>query len=291
MPTILITGATGNVGLEVLKSLKNLTPLLNIKAAVRDVTLDSAKLKGHNVSVVQFDLTDSATFTSALNNVDLVFLVRPPQIANVKKYFKPFIDSAVQAGVKHIVFLSVQGVEKSSVIPHHKIETLLKDSNIHFTFLRPAYFMQNFTTTLRNDLANNQRIFLPAGNAKFTLVDVRDIGKVAAIVLNNPAAHINKIYELTCNQKFTFYEMAEKLSSGLGRDIQYISPGMFTFYQTKRREKMPPMMILVMMILHVLPRFQTEPAVTDCIAKITGNAPTTFEQFIADNKGLLTQQK
>ena len=53
---------------------------------------------------------------------------------------------------------------------------------------------ENFTTTLHNDLVNNKRIYLPAGNAKFTLIDVRDIGAVSAIILTNISQHINKSY-------------------------------------------------------------------------------------------------
>ena len=49
----------------------------------------------------------------------------------------------------------MQGVEKNKIIPHHKIEKLIVVSKIPFTFLRPAYFMQNFTTTLSNDILNN----------------------------------------------------------------------------------------------------------------------------------------
>ena len=98
--------------------------------------------------------------------------------------------------------------------------------------------MQNFTTTLRRGLVHKQIIFLPAGNAKFTLVDIRDIGDVAAVILTNTASHINKSYELTCDQKPGFQQMADKLSAGLATKINYQSPGLLNFYFTKRKEKM-----------------------------------------------------
>ncbi len=289
MLNILITGATGNVGIEVIKSLKRLSLPLNITAGLRNIVSDKIKIKEYNINAIKFDITDSSTFSAAFQNIDTVFLLRPPQISDVKKYFEPFINSAIEAGIKHIVFLSVQGVEKSSVIPHHKIEKLIVNSKIPYTFLRPAYFMQNFTTTLYDDLVNKRRIYLPAGNAKFTLVDVSDIGNVAAAVLTNTASHTNKIYELTCNEKFTFYEMVAKLSNGLGIKINFVSPNLFAFYLTKRKEKMPVMLILVMIMLHYLPRFQKEPRVTDCIELVTGKPPTTFEHFIDANKNLLMQ--
>ena len=198
------------------------------------------------------------------------------------------IKTAIKSNIKHIVFLSVQGVEKSSIIPHHKIEKLIVESKIPYTFLRPAYFMQNFTTTLKNDLVNHKRIFLPAGNAKFTLIDASDIGKVAGIVLTQTESHHNKSYELTNNEILTFAEMAEKLSIGLGTKIKYESPNLIKFFLEKRKEKMPTMLILVMMMLHYLPRFQKIPNITDYVKQITKNEPKTFNQFIDANKSVLT---
>lgn len=157
---ILITGATGNVGMEVIKCLVAIDNNFEIVAGVRDIEHEAAKLKEHLVSCVKFDFTNSQLVANALVSVDLLFLLRPPQLSNVKKYFAPLIASARAAGVKHIVFLSVQGVEKSTFIPHYKIEKLIVDSGIGYTFLRPAYFMQNFTTSLREELIENKKNFL-----------------------------------------------------------------------------------------------------------------------------------
>lgn len=289
MKKALITGATGNVGTEVIKSLQKIDHQLNIYAGVRNSNGDRIKLSDYKVNFTLFDFTDVKTYKTALDGCEILFLLRPPQISEVEKYFKPIIDTCKDNGVKHIVFLSVQGVERSKIIPHHKIEKLIVDSQIAYTFLRPAYFMQNFTTTLHNDLVNKKRIYLPAGNAKFTLVDVRDIGAVSATILTNISKHINKSYELTCKEKLTFLEMVRILSNILETDIQYISPNLISFFLTKRKEKVPTMLILVMIMLHYFPRFQQEPAITDWVAKILNRQPTTFEQFVMDNKKLLTQ--
>ena len=104
-----------------------------------------------------------------------MFLLRPPQLTDD---FGDFIARAGRGGWRHIVFLSVQGAENNRFIPHHKTEQLLICSGLAYTLLRPAYFMQNFTTTLRADLVERHRIFLPAGRARFTLIDVDDISRV-----------------------------------------------------------------------------------------------------------------
>lgn len=284
---VLITGATGNVGIAILKALQNTNHQLDIIAGVRDLERDSKNLAAYKVSFEKFDFTDALTYKTALQNCDILFLLRPPQITDIKKYFAPLVQAAKDNSVKHIIFLSVQGVEKSSIIPHHKIEKQIITSGIPYTFLRPAYFMQNFTTTLHNDLVNKERIFLPAGNAKFTLVDVTDIGNVTAKILPDVAMHQNKCYELTSSLKLTFKEMAHELSRGLGIYIAYKSPNLLNFYFAKRKEKLSPGYILVLIMLHYFPRFQKEPAVTDCIKKITGIEPLEFDQFINNNKTLL----
>jgi uncharacterized protein YbjT (DUF2867 family) len=287
MKKVLITGATGNVGLEVLLALKKLDRHLELFAGVRDMELGNEKLTNFNICKVVFDFMNIDTFSTALGGIDILFLLRPPQISDVKKYFVPLIDTAIKASVKHIVFLSVQGVENSKIIPHHKIEKLIVESKIPYTFLRPAYFMQNFTTTLRSDLIKKHRIYLPAGQAKFTLIDVSDIGAVVAKVLVEPQNHINKSYELTNTQTLTFSEMAEQISKGIGDTIQFISPNLLQFFITKRKENIPTMLIFVMIMLHYLPRFQKTPKTTEWVKIITGQEPKSFEVFVMNHKDQL----
>lgn len=187
------------------------------------------------------------------------------------------------------MFLSVQGVETSKIIPHHKIEKLIVDSKIHYTFLRPAYFMQNFTTSLRKDLVNNHRIYLPAGQAKFTIIDAQDIGSVTAEVLIETQNHINKSYELTNNETLTSSEMAEKISAGIGKNIKFISPNLLQFFLTKRKENISSMLIFVMIMLHYFPKFQKTPKTTECVKIITGQEPKSFDEFVLANKHQLRE--
>lgn len=288
--TILITGATGNVGLETIKALHTVAHGFRLMAGVRDTEKDRKKLAGYGVEPIHFDFSDPDTYQAGLRACEVLFLLRPPQLADVNRYFRPLIEAAKRCDVRHIVFLSVQGVENSSIIPHHKIEKLIAESGIPHTFLRPAYFMQNFTTTLRSDLVNKSLIFLPAGNAEFALIDLRDVGAVAARVLTHPAAHTNRAYDLTNDELLTFGEMAQQLSKGLGKNITYLSPNLWTFFWKKKREGTPTGYILVMIMLHYFPRFQNPPLLSDWVEKITGRAPTTFEQFVHDSSPDLQAQ-
>ena len=116
---------------------------------------------------------------------------------------------------------------------------------------------------------------------------MRDIGAVAALVLNNVSLHINKSYELTCKEKLTFKQMAVALSKVLGIHINYKSPNLVSFFLAKRKEKFPAMLILVMIMLHYFPGFQKEPGITNCIQNLINRQPISFEQFIIDYRKLL----
>lgn len=133
----------------------------------------------------------------------------------------------------------------------------------------------------------NSRIFLPAGKAKFTVIDVADVGRAAAKVLIAPSEHIDAAYDLTNGEVLTFGEMAEILSETIGRKITFESPNLISFYLRKRRENMAPAFILVMIMLHYLPRFQKTPPASDLIEKLTGQVPATFREFAESNKALL----
>ncbi len=288
MKKILITGATGNVGKEIIKSLIEIDGDYQILRGLRNFRKENDVALSSKIKNLHFDFENMNSISLALEATDVLFLLRPPQLANINKYFEPLIKLAIEKAVGHIVFLSVQGAESNSFIPHHKIERLILESKIPYTFLRPAYFMQNFTTTLRKDLVEKNLIYLPAGNAKFTVVDVTDVGKVGAHVLSNTENHFKVAYDLTSRKVLDFQQMAALLSLGLDKKIKYQSPNLLFFYLRKKREGMDSTFILIMMMLHYLPRFRSKPIITENIRNITGDKPSTFLEFVIENKALLS---
>ena len=282
MKRILVTGATGQVGSAVIAALRGVEGI-KVRAAVRDVAIATEKWNGEaNVQLVAFDFLDRASQDAALADCDSLFLLRLPQL---KSDFGDLITRARQHGVTHIVFLSVQGAERNGLIPHHKIERRLTSSGVPYTLLRPAYFMQNFTSTLHDELVRRHRIFLSAGNARFTLVDAGDIARVAARVLTQPGTqHHGQAYTLTSQTPLNFQHMADQLTAGLGIPISYISPSPWRFYYTLRKDGRETGLILVMLLLHMLPRFTGTPPVTQTVAELSGREPTEFAQFVAAHR-------
>lgn len=289
MKRILITGATGNVGREVIDFLykSNNTDYI-LRAGLRNLeAVSSIFSKIENIELVQFDFEDPGTFQTALQQVDCVFFLRPPQLSSVDKYFKPFIQSIKDAGVKQVIFLSVQGADKSSIIPHNKIEKLIKESGIDFIFLRPGYFMQNITTTLFTDIRVKRKIILPAGNAVFNWIDVKNIGEVVSLLIQKFDTYKNRAIDLTGNENLSFQEVVNEMNLHLAKPVSYKSTSLFNFFLTKRKDKIATGMIMVMMMLHYIPRFQAPPLISNLYKELTGKNPTTVKEFIIREKSKL----
>lgn len=253
---ILITGATGNIGAEIIESLFSVNTGDEIIAGVRNIEKSKKMLAGFKtLSYRTFDFEAATTFEAALEKIDVLFLLRPPVIADVKKYFFPLFDAMQRKQVNKIVFLSVQGAGEQKYIPHYKIEQAISDYQFDYVFLRPGYFMQNLTTTLLKEIKEQQKIVVPSGKLKFNWVDVKDVGRVGATIINRFEKHKNRAYDITGSDFENFGYVADLLTEILGFSIKYESPDIFSFFMQKRKTGTKPMMILVMLLLHYLPRF------------------------------------
>lgn len=289
MKRILITGATGNVGSKIIDYLTAQASGTEIIAAVRNMEQGKNKLKAYpHLSFRSFDFENADTFPTAFSNIDVLFLLRPPHISKVDQFFRPLCNAAKDSGIKKIVFLSVQGVEKSKVIPHHKIESLIQELGFSYIFVRPSYFMQNLTTTLLPEIVHEKRIVLPAGKAKFNWVDVENIGEASAALLLNFDQHQNQAYEITGTENKNFGAVANLMTEIIGEKISYKSIHPLCFYLRKRKEGLNKGFAVVMTILHFLPRFQKEPAVSDHYKLLTNKPPTTLASFLTREKEKFT---
>lgn len=285
MKRILITGATGNVGMAIIRCLFMNCVEEQIVAGVRNIPEGKSKFAvNQKLEFVRFDFEKPETFKQALKNIDLVFLLRPPHISDVDRYFKPLIEAISLSGIQKIIFLSVQGAEKSNVIPHNKIEKLIIQAGIPFIFLRPSYFMQNLTTTLLKDIQEKRKIILPAGNAKFNWIDIENIGEAAAVLVCKFQEYSNRAIEITGYENKTFSEVVELINKNTAIEIVFVNSDPFQFYRIKKQEGMQKGMIMVMILLHFIPRFQKEPRISDFYEKLTGKKTTGLNEFIYREK-------
>ncbi|GAA0435744.1 SDR family oxidoreductase [Lentibacillus halophilus] len=280
MTKILVTGSTGNIGSYVVDQL--LQKEVTVKAAVRDVKKGKQFFSNSHAEVTAFDFLRPQTYKQALEDVTKIFLMRPPHLSSPEKDMLPFLESAKAAGVEHIVFVSLFGVEKNPFVPHRKIESFIRDLGFNYTFLRPGFFMQNLNTTHRKDLLYRGELFIPAGNAKTNFIDTRDIAACAAVCLTDHG-YINKAYTLTGNEAITYYQAASIMSDVLHRDIIYTNPGLLEFRKAFIKRGTPKTFANVMMMLYLMTKLGTAEKVTDEAEKLLGRKPITFRQYVEDH--------
>ncbi len=273
--SLLVTGSTGNVGREVIKELKRTGE--EVRAAVYEANI--ADVEG--APAVHFDFRDPSTFAPALAGTKKVFLMRPPDIADVDRTLIPFFDAARKAGVKQIVFLSLIGVDKNKKIPHYAVEQAIVPSGIPYTFVRPGFFMQNATQAYRDDIRFDNRIYVAAGKGKLGFIDVRDIGAVAARAMREDG-HENKIYSITGAESLTHFDIAEMISKEIGRTITYANPSNGDYKKHLFAMGYPADFVEVMGGIYFPVRMGWAGGLTDEFATLMGRAPIRFAQFAHD---------
>lgn len=281
MGKILVIGSTGNIGYYVVKELVNKGH--KVKAAVSNLVGGQKKLEGVACELAVLDLLKPETFEAALHNVDKLFLIRPPKLAKPRKDMKPFLDAVKAKGIKHIVFVSLLGVEKNPVVPHRKIEDMIRELEIPYTFLRPSFFMQNLNTTHREDIKLRNELFIPVGKAKTSFIDTRDIASIAANCLTEEG-HINKSYTLTGSEALDYYEVGDILSDVLKRKIQYKNPPTLRFRKTLIERGVEKSFANVMTMLYVMTKLGTAKLVTSETERLLKRKPISFRQYAYDHK-------
>jgi uncharacterized protein YbjT (DUF2867 family) len=290
MKRILVTGATGNIGLEVVHYLSELDSDSEILAAVRNIEKAKKTFKNYpHLHYRKFDFENESTYSEAFDQIDILFLLRPPHISDVEKVFRPLLNSAKENGINKVVFLSVQGAEKSKVIPHSKIERFVQKLQFDYIFVRPSYFMQNLTTTFLPEILTKKSISLPSGKAKFNWIDVKNIGESTATLIAKFENYQNQAYEITGNENKNFGDVADLITDITGERIRFKRINPISFYFRKKKEGLNGGFAMVMTILHFLPRLQAEPQISDNYQKLTGKVPTTLQEFIEREKEKITR--
>ncbi|WP_438446477.1 SDR family oxidoreductase [Gorillibacterium sp. sgz5001074] len=275
----LITGITGNVGLYAAQELHRQG--YQVTGAVTSPEHARQKL-GEAYRLVRFDFREPATYAEALDGVDRIFLMRPPALSDPGQ-LAPFVAAAKARGVRHVVFLSLLGIEKNPFPPHAKIEKLLAASGMAYTFLRPSFFMQNLTGPHLEDIRDRNDVFVPAGRAPVSFIDTRDIGEAVARILMNPDSHANRAYDLTGGEAITYHQAAAILTEVLERPITYSNPSTFRFRREKLRQGVDRSYVTVMCGLYLMTKLGMAKRVTGELERILGRRPNTFGAFARDH--------
>jgi uncharacterized protein YbjT (DUF2867 family) len=213
---ILVTGATGKVGSEAVRLLRQDT--VPVRALVRDAAKARA-LTGIGADVVEGDFDNVATLDAALRGVTSLILVSPA----VPAQELTVVDRAARAGVGHIVKVTSKASADSPIARRRgqaEIEAGLAASGVSHTLLRSNAYMQN-TFALAPAIARTSSFGSSAGAGRTGMIDARDVAAVAATIAAAPAGHAGRTYRLTGPELITYGQVAAVLTRLLGRPITF----------------------------------------------------------------------
>jgi uncharacterized protein YbjT (DUF2867 family) len=274
---ILITGASGHVGREVVK--QALAVGLKIRATFRSPAVAAQAPAGLEGVIV--DYAKPETIRPALHGVDKIFLVGPP-VRELAVLEANFVKEVRAAGRKHIVKLSALGGRESTFPSGHRdSEENIEASDLPYTFLRPNGFMQNLVNYNAGTIGSQNAFYGCQGNGTVSIVDIRDIAAVAVIVLA-ATGHEGKSYALTGGEALTNEQVAEKISHVAGRKISYVDLPPAELKKGMLSTGAPEWSADALLDLQRFYREGKASLVTDDVERLTGHRPITVDRFAND---------
>jgi uncharacterized protein YbjT (DUF2867 family) len=294
---ILVTGATGTVGTEVVKQLtspsSSLSSASRVRAAVHSKDkADKLRIENKTIEIVNMDYNKPETIVDSLNGIDTLFLLTLPT-PSMPEIASNLIKEAKKNDITHIVKLSVLDADAEPGIMigrmHRQEEKIIEESGIPYTFLRAGAFMQNFINFYGQTIRTQNAFYLPAGEGKVSFVDVRDIAAVATEILlakdngtKIQQQHEYKKYGITGNEALSYSQAAEILSNVLGRRISYVDVADEDARNAMKKMGMEDWLIDALIELYNVIRSGYASQSTTVVEQITGRKPISLEQFARD---------
>jgi uncharacterized protein YbjT (DUF2867 family) len=281
---IVVTGATGNAGSEVVRALTARGG--GVRAFVRDPGKAGHQL-GKNVELAVGDFADLSSVRAALEGADALLLSCADDPRRVG-WEMAAIDTAVAAGVRRIVKLSAAMAEPGSPVAfwdwHGQVERHLRASGAGWVILRSGWYMSNLLAAA-SQVAAEGRLYAPAGEARIAMIDPLDVGAAAAAVLSSPD-HEGQTYLLTGPRAITYTEVAAALSAATGSPIEFVDVPGDAAYQGMIHDGMPGFVAEQIVAMFGRLRQGVAAQVSPAVEMLTGRAPRDFASFAADHAAL-----
>lgn len=270
---ILVTGATGNTGSQVVARLTQLG--LPVRAATR-----GARGPDSPAEHVHFDWADPSSHEAALAGVERMYLVAPALVDDPSTLMLPFLERAWERGVRRIVLLS------SSAVPQGApglglVHRALVERSPEWTVLQPSWFMQNFVSERHHhgaSLKHEGLLVTATGEGRVGFVDAGDIAEVAVRALADETAH-DTAHLITGPQALRYDDIAAVISEVAGRPTRHVKVDPDAARRHMMSAGMPEPYARFLVSLDEAIRQGAEGRVTDTVERVTGRKPRSFEAF------------
>lgn len=270
---ILVVGASGTVGSEVARLLKEQG------FEVRTTTGKAATRPGQ----VHLNLLTGEGLQAAFEGIDRAFLLSPGGNADQHGIFAPLIHEAKRQELKKVVLMSAYGADADPTSSLRRAEVELERSGVPYSIIRPNWFMQNFNSFWVQGIREQGLIPLPAKQAKTSFIDARDIAAVAARLVSSDERN-HQAVNLTGAESLTHDEVAQRLSQATGRSIRYqaVEPSQLRAGLLSAGLPKDYVEFLLMIFGYLAEGYNA--AVNTEVRSIIGRDPIRFDQYAADFK-------
>ncbi len=287
MKTILVIGATGTIGRDIVAGLTR--GGANVLAGSRDVAKAQEQLPGSRA--VELDTDKPDTLRRALQGVDTVVQVSPMSPA-MGPQTRSLVEAARQAGVRHLVRSSLIGSGEPEPITeavwHGEADQAIAQSGIPYTLLRPNQYFQNFISP-RNIQAirGPGTLTLPLGTSRVSNIDARDIAEIAArVALAEGSEHHGKAYVLTGSEAMTMDAVAQTIGEAIGKPVRYVAAEPDQSRAAMLGAGLPAPIVDAIQGWFGYCRAGRAERVTPDAERLLGRKPRTLRQFAQDHAAL-----
>jgi uncharacterized protein YbjT (DUF2867 family) len=281
---ILVTGATGNAGSQVVRALRALGAA--VRAFVRDPD-KALRVLGDEVELAVGDFGDRSSVRSSLEGAQAMLLSCVDDPRRVE-WETSVIDEAAAAGVRRIVKLSTIGAAPGAPAAfwdwHGRVEEHLRASRVPALILQSSFYMSNLLAAAEQ-VASEGRLYAPAGGAKVAMIDPRDVGAAAAAALMG-AGEDGRTHVITGPEAITWGQIAAELSSATGREVEFVDVPDEGAKQGLMAAGVPEFVSEQLITIFGLLRQGVAEQVTDGVYALTGTRPHSFAQFARDHAHL-----
>jgi uncharacterized protein YbjT (DUF2867 family) len=282
--TVLVTGATGNVGRHVVRELRERGAA--VRAFVRDPEGARERLGG-DVELAAGDFADAGSLRRALEGVGRVFLSSadgPEKVAHETAV----VDACTAAGVELIVKASTDRADPASPLAplawNGRSEEHLRRSGVPFTILRSAFYMTNLLAAAE-EVRSAGRLFAPAGDGQIAMIAPQDVGAVGALVLITDG-HAGATYRLTGPEAIGYRDVARELSRATGARVDYVDVPEEAARGGLAAAGMPDWLLEHLIGAFRLIRAGAFAETTATVRTLTGGEPRSFGDFARDHAAL-----
>ena len=277
---ILVTGATGTVGGEVVRQL--LAAGQPVRALVRPGS--AAPMPGNGAEVAVGDAGRPETLGAALRGVERMYLLLP-MVPALRQWDADIIAAAGRAGVRHVVKHSNMGAQDEAGTTmqrwHRAGEMLIEKSGMAWTFIRPTGFMTN--TLGWGDMIRSQgTVYAPGGDGRLSVVDPRDVAAVAVAALTEPG-HEGRAYDVTGPEALSAAEQVKTISEEIGKPVTHIDIPESAAREHMISTGMPAEIADALIGFMTDVRAGRSATVTDTVMKLTGQPARTFAAWVHEN--------